>query len=107
MLQTASIQVKIDPKTKATATALYQEMGLTLSDAIKLFLKQSINQRRMPFTPSTTADFDPASFLDLSDIAKGLREAGGGRDFATDEEYQDWYAALKKRVRAKKTNKKA
>ena len=49
--QTATIQIKIDPKLKSDAIKLFDDIGLNLSDAIKLFLKQSVNTNSLPFQP--------------------------------------------------------
>jgi DNA-damage-inducible protein J len=40
--------VRIDKQTREQADALYKSMGLSLSAAINLFLKQSVIQGRLP-----------------------------------------------------------
>ena len=49
MSQTATLQIKLDPQFKQDANDLFSSMGLTTADAVKLFLKQSLNRRSMPF----------------------------------------------------------
>lgn len=46
------IRSRIDPRLKAKATRLFDQMGLTLSDAIRLFLYQSVAEKRIPFSIS-------------------------------------------------------
>jgi DNA-damage-inducible protein J len=43
------IRSRIDPRVKAKAVKLFDHMGLTLSDAIRLFLYQSVAEKRIPF----------------------------------------------------------
>ena len=59
--QTATIQIKIDPKLKSDAIKLFDDIGLNLSDAIKLFLKQSINSSSLPFEPMVSKNLKPIS----------------------------------------------
>ena len=49
MLQTATIQIKLDPAMKQAVHSLYSSMGLTTTDAVKLFFKQSLNNNALPF----------------------------------------------------------
>ena len=44
-----TIQVRIDPEIKKEAEAIINEMGLTLSSAVQLFLTQVIQKREIPF----------------------------------------------------------
>ena len=46
------IRSRIDPHIKAEAAQVFQLMGLTLSEAIRLFLYQSVAEKRIPFSVS-------------------------------------------------------
>lgn len=48
----AKVVANVDDDVKRRASALYEEMGLSLSSAVNMFLKQSIRDGGMPFTPS-------------------------------------------------------
>ena len=50
------IRSRVDPLIKAKANKLFKHMGLTLSEAIRLFLYQSVAEKRIPFniTPNAT-----------------------------------------------------
>lgn len=48
-MATSSIQISIDESTKQEATALLEGLGLNLSDAVNMFLKQIILQNGIPF----------------------------------------------------------
>ncbi|MBU9745298.1 type II toxin-antitoxin system RelB/DinJ family antitoxin [Diplocloster agilis] len=49
MAETTSIQIRIHPETKERAEKLFADMGITLSDAIDLFLCKSIAAGGLPF----------------------------------------------------------
>ena len=51
MPKQATLQVRMDEETKARAEKLFAALGLTLSEAVRLFMAQSVNERRLPFTP--------------------------------------------------------
>lgn len=43
------IAVRVDDELKKEATALFNELGLDMTTAVKLFLKQSVLTRSIPF----------------------------------------------------------
>jgi len=44
-----STNIKIDPVVKQQAQALFSDMGMSLSTAVNIFLKQSIREQAIPF----------------------------------------------------------
>jgi len=48
-MASAVLQTRVDVETKKKAEDLFESLGLDLTTAIRLFLKQSINQKRIPF----------------------------------------------------------
>ena len=52
MKETVTIQVRMDPELKDNAHILYESMGISISEAIRIFLSQSVKEQRIPFTPS-------------------------------------------------------
>lgn len=47
--KTANINIRIDPETKASAEQLFAKFGITLTDAINIFLNKSIMEGGLPF----------------------------------------------------------
>jgi DNA-damage-inducible protein J len=43
------IQIRIDEKTKKSSKKIFDELGLDMSSAIKIYLKQVIKQKGIPF----------------------------------------------------------
>lgn len=52
----SQIAVRVDDELKKEATAIFNELGLDMSTAVKLFLKQSVLTRSIPF--DVKLDFD-------------------------------------------------
>lgn len=49
MPKTSNINVRIDPAVKAKADALFNQLGMSTSEAINIFLHKSIVYRGLPF----------------------------------------------------------
>ncbi len=43
------LQTRVDSETKLAAENLFSSLGLDITTAIRLFLKQAINQQKIPF----------------------------------------------------------
>lgn len=46
-----TLQTRINEDLKQQADSLFKGMGLTTTDAVRLFLTQSVNQGALPFRP--------------------------------------------------------
>jgi DNA-damage-inducible protein J len=49
MSKSASLNIRIDPDTKTSAEVLYKSFGITITDAINMFLRQSLIVGGLPF----------------------------------------------------------
>ncbi|MDF7663545.1 type II toxin-antitoxin system RelB/DinJ family antitoxin [Bifidobacterium sp. ESL0763] len=49
----AKLTMNIDPELKADAAALFEDMGLNMTTAVTMFLKQSVRDGMLPFQPSS------------------------------------------------------
>ena len=49
MAKTANITIRIDPETKTSAEQLFSSFGITVTDAISIFLHKSIMEGGLPF----------------------------------------------------------
>lgn len=49
MAKTANINIRIDPETKSSAEKLFASFGITVTDAINIFLRKSIMEGGLPF----------------------------------------------------------
>ncbi|MBV8802831.1 MAG: type II toxin-antitoxin system RelB/DinJ family antitoxin [Gammaproteobacteria bacterium] len=67
------VRSRIDPQIKAEAIQVFDHMGLTLSEAIRLFLYQSVAEKRIPFSiniPNATT----RAALEAIERKEGLEE---------------------------------
>ena len=44
------VRSRINPRMKVKAAQIFEHMGLTLSEAIRIFLYQSVAEKRIPFS---------------------------------------------------------
>jgi len=88
MARTANINVRTEPDTKSGAEAVYSSFGLSLSDAINVFLNMSIMEGGFPFSvkqPRYNQETE-AAILEARDIMAGKRDA---RRYASAKELFD------------------
>jgi DNA-damage-inducible protein J len=51
----ALVQTRIDPDVKERAAAILGEMGITVSDAVRILLTRTANEGALPFSPTRNA----------------------------------------------------
>ncbi|WP_172623336.1 type II toxin-antitoxin system RelB/DinJ family antitoxin [Arabiibacter massiliensis] len=98
MAKEALLQVRIDPQDKRDAEQLYASMGTSLSEAVRMFVNQSLLDQRMPFTPTS------------------LNKKGSGRAYGVlnvfasptkrEQERDAWIASLSMKAESELRNKK-
>ena len=73
MAKTANLHVRIDPETKSSVEELYSSFGITVSDAITMFLRKSLMVGGLPFEvrqPRYNAETE-AAIQEARDIMAG------------------------------------
>lgn len=45
------LHVRIDPKIKAKAEKIFKRLGMSHSDAVRIFYSQAVEEKGMPFVP--------------------------------------------------------
>ena len=53
---TSNISIRMDSNLKAAAEALYEELGMNLSTAFNIFVRQSLRERGIPFKITEEAE---------------------------------------------------
>lgn len=81
--RTANVYTRVDPDTKEQAEKILNQLGIPMSNAIGMFLKQVVIQRGMPFEMKlpavmpvaisglTKEQFDAEMQMGMDDIAAG------------------------------------
>jgi DNA-damage-inducible protein J len=73
-----AMHIRIDTETKERATTALDAMGLSLSDAVRLFLRRVADEQRMPFEIRVPNAATREAMRELDE--------GKGKSFATVEE---------------------
>ena len=79
------IRSRIDPKVKDEANRVFHEMGLTMSDAIRIFLYRVVAEKAIPF---------PVAVPNAETIAAmAAADRGEGEPTTIEQIVQDWNEA--------------
>jgi DNA-damage-inducible protein J len=52
MINNTRLTIRIDEELKQQAKEVYKDLGMDLTTAVTIFLKQSVRDQRLPFQPS-------------------------------------------------------
>lgn len=77
MAKSANLNIRIDPKTKSSAEKLFSSFGITVGDAVTMFLNQSIMVGGLPFElkqPRYNAETE-AAMREARDMMSGKVDA--------------------------------
>ena len=73
----AQVNVRVDDSIKAKAESACEDMGLTMSAAINIFLTKVANERRIPFEVSADPFYREEN---LAELARRIADAKLGRN---------------------------
>jgi DNA-damage-inducible protein J len=79
MAKTANLNIRIDPETKSGAERLFSSFGITVTDAVHIFLRQSLMVGGLPFEmkqPRFNRETE-AALQEAREIASGRIAAKG------------------------------
>ena len=89
MPKTSSFQMRINPEVKKRAEEIYANCGMTLTDAVNIFIQQSINVEGLPFLvtqSSKEALREQAVTLLMAELKKGENSVRMDADWVSEEE---------------------
>jgi DNA-damage-inducible protein J len=79
--KTGSFQMRINPQVKMKVEEVYAAQGLTLTDAVNIFIQQSLNANGLPFLVSAENE----AYLRAKAVSRLLDEVEKGWQSARDE----------------------
>ena len=79
--KTATFQMRINPEVKRRVEAVYASQGLSFTDAVNIFIQQSLNDNGLPFLVSP----ENAAFMKGKAMRRLLDEVQKGWDSAEKE----------------------
>ena len=87
MAKTATVRARVEPEIKDQAEEILSTLGLSMSEAMGLFLRQTILRKGLPFdiripNPETAADLreDLSDAREHADVRRMHTEILAGRD---------------------------
>jgi DNA-damage-inducible protein J len=84
MTKSANLHIRTDPETKTKAEQLFSSFGITVTDAVNMFLRQSLLVGGLPFElrqPRYNAETE-AAIQEARDIMAGKKQAKTYRSVA-------------------------
>jgi len=79
----AQVNIRIDDVLKSHADALFEELGLNMTTAITMFVRQSVRQGAIPFEITTAVD-PFYSEANMRVLRKAIQDANEGKLTAHD-----------------------
>jgi len=78
MAGSTNVNIRIDKDLKEQAECFFNELGLNMSSAFNIFVRQSLRQGKIPFEISIVSDpyFNPAN---MAVLHKSIQEANEGK----------------------------
>lgn len=84
-MATSIIQVRVDDELKKQASLIYEELGLDLSTAFRIFLKRTVLEKGIPFDMKLNKEYDAAGALKALEELNKQAEENGVSDMTLDE----------------------
>jgi DNA-damage-inducible protein J len=78
MSETTSLNIRIDKDLKKQAEVFFSELGLNMSSAFNIFVRQSLRQGKIPFEISL-ADDPFYSLTNMTVLHQSIQEANEGK----------------------------
>lgn len=91
MARTATVFARVEPEIKEQAEQVLGQLGIPMSNAVGMFLRQIVLQRGIPFEMKLPAYEKPLEYDSLTkeqfdtEIEKGMDDIMAGRVYSVDE----------------------
>lgn len=78
-VKSSLIQIRVNPKVKKEADSILDELGLTMSQAFHMFIKEINRTRRVPLSLSLDNSYDTLSDEEIQSALIGYRQFQQGK----------------------------
>lgn len=91
MARTANVFARVEPDLKEQAEQVLNQLGIPMSNAVGMFLKQIVLQRGIPFEMKLPSYEEPIAYQALTkeqfnaEIEKGMEDIKAGKVYSADE----------------------
>lgn len=90
MARTSNVFARVEPEVKEQAESILNQLGIPMSNAVGMFLRQVVIQRGIPFDIKLPAN-KPISVSELTkeqlnaEIAKGMEDIENGKVYSAED----------------------
>ena len=74
-MATTNLQIRLDNNLRNEAQGILNDMGMDVSTAVRIFLKQVVIERGLPFRPSLDPFYNPAN---IAHLQQALQDVSAG-----------------------------
>lgn len=98
MAKTSNVFARVEPEIKERAEHVLNQLGIPMSSAVSMFLRQVVIQRGIPFEMKLPAK-KPLIMSELSneeldsEIAKGVADIENGRVYSVEEVFEEMHGS--------------
>ena len=91
MARTANVFVRVEPEVKEQAEKVLEKLGIPMSNAVGMFLRQIVLQKGIPFEMKLPAYEEPLAYGSLTEkqfnaeIEKAMEDIKAGRVYSAKE----------------------
>lgn len=72
-MATVTIQSRVKTELKESAEQIFDGLGMSMGDAIRIFLQQTVNMGGLPFTPMLRKPAPPETVEAMAEFDAGIR----------------------------------
>ena len=69
-MNTTNLNIRTDKEIKLAAEKIFEELGLNMTTAVNMFLRQTIRENGIPFSLKLEADHDNTTPIEMTDDEK-------------------------------------
>ena len=77
MTTSSNLQIRLDSNLRNEAQGVLNELGMDVSTAVRIFLKQVVIERGLPFRPTLDPFYNPANIAHLKQAMEDVRSGRG------------------------------
>lgn len=96
-MSSSLLQVRIDDELKAQASAVFEELGIDLPTAVRMFLKRSVLVNGIPFGMTLPKEDDRFRFMRALNQLQDEAQQNGTADMTLEEINEEIAAARRER----------
>ena len=86
-MSSVNVTVRMDSEIKAKVEELYTSLGMNMSTAINMFVRQCLRERQLPFQPSLNVPNQET--IEAMEEAKEMLRTGNFKRYTVDEAFEE------------------